>query len=411
MPTKRITQLFLDRVTLPQTGRVSYHDKSGLILRVSASEAKSWSVTYRVGGKKFRETLGTVAQIPNVAEARRRALASREQAEAGINPVVARRRATELANANTFGAAAERWLDEGKARNGDKWKPKTAQEWRRIFAHDVLPRWGARPLGEIKKADVLELLHDKAAGRERARKDGFGGAAVQAGKMLSRLNTFFEWCVRTERLVSNPAANMLKPAREAERDRWLNDAEIRAFWSAAGTLEARFCGLVRLMLLTGQRRSEVGGICKAELDFENQRWTIPGRRTKNGKEHIVHLSALALEVIGEIPVSDLATGRIPGSSSFGRAKKRLDAEMGSDIPPWVLHDLRRTATTVMAEIGVAPHVADKVLNHTSGTIRGVARVYNRSLYIKERKDALEALGRYVENLIRPTPSNVVPIRA
>jgi integrase len=155
-------------------------------------------------------------------------------------------------------------------------------------------------------------------------------------------------------------------------------------------------------------------------------WEIPGSRSKNGKPHTVHLSALALEIIEavrQIKGQDLlfsGNGKTP-VSGFSSAKTRLDRHMlralqevheDAQLAPWVLHDLRRTATTGMARIGIAPHVADRVLNHQAGTIRGVAAVYNRFEYLYERKAALQAWGRFVESFVRPAPSNnVVPLVA
>ena len=250
--------------------------------------------------------------------------------------------------------------------------------------------------------------------RERKRKGATGGAAVQAGKMLTRLRTFFGWAAANDFVTADPTAGVRRPAKEAQRDRVLDDDEIVAFWTTAGKLGNPFSHLFRLMLLTAQRESEVAGMCWLELDLGGQTWTIPGSRAKNGKPHIVHLSELAVEVIEAVPRvvgQDLlfsGSGKTP-VSGFSRAKGRLDASMDVDAP-WVLHDLRRTATTGMARLGIAPHVADKVLNHTAGTIRGVAAVYNRFEYLDERKTALDAWGHYIERLIGRDPQNVVPIR-
>lgn len=210
MPKRAITQLFLDRITPPKTGRVSYHDthQPGLALRVSASGQKTWSVVYWVGGRQVRETLGTVVEIPNVAAARARALASQTSARAGINPVAERRVATERAAANTLAGAV------------------------------VLPRWGDRPLVGIAKADVLELLNDKAGTRERRRKGATEGAAVQANRVLTRLRTFFGWAMANDLIAADPTAGVRKPAKEKARDRVLSDDEIRAFWAATETLDA-----------------------------------------------------------------------------------------------------------------------------------------------------------------------------
>ena len=165
------------------------------------------------------------------------------------------------------------------------------------------------------------------------------------------------------------------------------------------------------MLLTAQRESEVAGMRWSELDLEGRVWIIPGARAKNNKLHIVHLNALAIEVLDQVPRivdQDLVfsgNGRTP-VSGFSSAKGRLDAAMG--VTDWVLHDLRRTATTGLAQLGIAPHVADRVLNHTAGTIRGVAATYNRFQYLEERKAALDDWGRQVEQLVHGKPDNVVP---
>jgi len=424
MPTIRLTQLAVDKLAPPSIGRTVYWDRHlpGFGIRVTANGAKSWVAMYRVNGKAVMETIGTVARIPRVDEARHAARASMEKAAAGNNPVVEKRVEAVRAATNTTATAVARYLDHCDR----TLKPKTAKEWRRIFEHDVLPRWGERALSEITKGDVLELVNDKAAKRERKRQRMTGGAAVQAGKMLTRLRTFFGWAVANDLVPADPAAGVRRPAKEAQRDRVLDDDELRAFWTAAGGLGNPFEPLFRLLLLTAQRESEVAGMRWSEIDLVNKTWTIPAGRAKNGKPHIVHLSALSVEVIEavlNIAGQDLlfsGTGTRP-VSGFSAAKRRLDKRMvdalreeagnASELLPWVLHDLRRTATTGMARLGIAPHVVDKVLNHTAGTIRGVAAVYNRFEYLAERKTALEGWGRFVESLVRLAPSNVVQISA
>jgi integrase len=302
-------------------------------------------------------------------------------------------------------------------------KPKTAREWRRIYEHDVLPRWGERQIAEITKTDVLELVNDKAAKRERKRQGLTDGAAVQAGKMLTRLRTFFGWAAANDLVTADPTAGVRRPAKEASRDRVLRDDEIAAFWIATERFGHPFGPLLRLLLLTAQRESEVAGLQWPEIEGET--WTIPGNRAKNGKPHIVPLCALAVETIEAVPhiagqsLLFSHTGITP-VSGWSKVKQRLDVlmlvalrEAASDdakLEPWVLHDLRRTATTGMARLGIAPHVADRVLNHTAGTIRGVTAIYNRFEYLDERRAALEAWGREVERLIGRAPPNVVRLR-
>lgn len=428
MPKRAITQLFLERITPPRADaqgaprRVEYFDthQPGLALRLSSTGARSWVVMYRVNGKLVRETLGTLAAIPHVAEARRRALASQEAARGGVNPVAARQAAQVRAAANTVAAAVERWLDHC-ARN---LRPSTVRGYRQLFDHDILPRWATRPLASIAKGDVLVLLDDKAGRRERTRKALTEGAGVQANRLLTRLRTFFGWAVANDLCTADPTAGVRKPAREAARDRVLSDDELRALWAAtAGTGAPRsdavaWGALFRLLLLTAQREGEVAGMRWSEIDLETKEWTIPAARSKNGKPHTVHLSAIATEALETVPRvegRDLVfsgNGTTP-ASGFSRAKRQLDgamaAALGAPAADWTFHDLRRTAATGMARLGIAPHVADRVLNHTQGTIRGVAAIYNRFEYIDERRAALEAWGRFVEGLVRPTPSNIVPL--
>ncbi len=451
MPTIRLTQIVVDRLSAPADGRAIYWDRHlpGFGMRITMKGAKSWVAMYRVNGKTVLETIGTLAKVPKVDEARKRARDSMEKAAAGENPAAARRTARARAAANTVTLAVERYLDHCD-RN---LKPKTAREWRRIFTHDVLPRWGEWPVSAIGKSDVLELLNDKAARRERRRKGSSEGASVQANRTLTRLRTFCRWCIANDLLAADPTAEVRKPARETPRDRVLSDDEIRAFWQGTETLDrsparrtskpikaplperqrpALFGPLFRLLLLTAQRENEVAGMRWSEIDRDKRVWTIPGARSKNGKPHIVHLSGLALEALDRMPRIDgqdlvfSAGGKNP-ASGFSHAKTRLDRlmlardkerliaarkarEAGQAVlEPFTLHDLRRSATTGMAQLGIAPHIADRILNHQAGTIRGVAAVYNRFEYLEERKAALEAWGRYVEALVRPVPSNVVPL--
>jgi integrase len=156
---------------------------------------------------------------------------------------------------------------------------------------------------------------------------------------------------------------------------------------------------VELLALTAQRREEVARLTWAELDLEKRVWVIPGTRTKNGKPHVVHLSGAALKVIGEQPrVSSFvfASGTRP-FSDFTRVKRALDEQSG--VSGWRLHDLRRTAVSGMARLGTAPHVADKILNHSTGAISGVAAVYQRHEFLDERRTALDCWGGHIEQIM------------
>jgi integrase len=223
------------------------------------------------------------------------------------------------------------------------------------------------------------------------------------------------------RLVpGNPFVAVTVEARETSRDRVLSDAELAEAWNAAGTLGYPFGPFIRLLILTLQRRGEVAGMRWDELAPDLSTWTIPGHRTKNDKAHIVHLAPAARTVLRQVKRTKGAqlvfttTGDTP-ISAFTRARARLaeaidearalSAEAAGTKPPpkrakkpdrgWTLHDLRRTGVTKLAALGIPPYVADRVLNHVQGTIRGVAAVYQRHEFLAERLAAIETWAEFV----------------
>lgn len=420
IPKIALTQRAVDAMRPPASGRVEYFDRMlpGFGLRVAAGGRKSWFVMYRVNGKKVRETIGTLASLPSVADARERARASVRQAQAGIHPVQARR-ATPGRAATTFAAAVDRYLREYVERNT---RSSTMRETHRILEHDAIPRWAEKLISSITRSDVGELI-DEIANR---------GAPVQSNRTLARLKTFFSWALDHDLIETDPSIRVRMRTREVARDRALSDEEIRAFWFACERQGWPFGPLFRLLLLTAQRRDEVAAMEWHELNLQERLWVIPRHRAKNNRAHDVPLSALAMKTIEALPqfpsqqqaACDTARGGslvfttngLRPVSGFSRAKAGVDKHMmvqlraaldkvsedrsSSHSEHWILHDLRRTAATGMARLNVPPHVVDKVLNHTSGTIRGVAAIYNRHAYLGERREALEAWGRYVEHIVQ-----------
>jgi integrase len=408
MPTRKLTDLFVERVKPPARGRVEYYDASfpGLALRVTKSGAKSWCLFYLVKGLHRRLTIGSYPAIkPQMA--RREAQAALDRVREGVDPVDEKRarRDTRPPEADTFGAVATDYLERHLRANR---RPSTYEEARRDLGHDALPKWRNRPIASITRGNVIDLVDGIVA----------RGAGVMANRTLARLRALFNWAVEKERLVASPIGRMKLPTQEEDRDRVLTDDEIRWFWHACEKIGPPFGSLFRLLLLTAQRREEVAAMTWSEVDVDKSVWEIPRDRTKNGRAHEVQLSEAAVAVLRTLQRIDgielvfTTTGETP-VSGFSKAKRRLDAAMlahkGNAIPEWTLHDLRRTATSGMARMNFPPHVCDKILNHVGGTISGVAAVYNKFAYLDERRAALEAWGRYVEGLVTPAPANVITL--
>jgi integrase len=192
----------------------------------------------------------------------------------------------------------------------------------------------------------------------------------------------------------------------------LDDSELAAVWNGAG--DDDFGRIVRLLILTGQRRTEVGGMRWQEIDRTKATWTIPATRAKNGREHTLPLTPLALDIIASAPRivgRDYPFGpRAAGFTSWNRPKQMLDTRLGNQVEAWTLHDLRRSAATRMCDLGVAPHVVEQILNHQSGHRRGVVSVYNKSRYEAEVKAALALWSDHIGALARGGQRKIVAMR-
>jgi integrase len=211
------------------------------------------------------------------------------------------------------------------------------------------------------------------------------------------------------------------PASENSRDRILTDDELRLVWNAADSEGWPFGPILKVMILTGQREGEVAGMRWRELDLEGKLWTLPARRVKNDELHTVPLPDAAVEIIKGLPHIKTSEGFVFASrrgaavTGFSRAKDRIDeattkATQGKPLPAWVLHDLRRTVASGMARLGIQLPVIEKVLNHKSGTFRGIVGVYQRHTYEPEKCAALGAWASHVESVVSGKPrDDIVPI--
>lgn len=412
MPTQRLTNKALENAKPPKTGRSMIWDNvisddsalpGSFGLRITDRGVKSWVAMYRIenprnpGKKKQRMmTLGHYPATP-LAEARELARQALKTAGRGVDPIEAKAaEKSEIASAKTVGEAVDSFIERYAKPHNRSW-PEVA----RVFRVYILPKWEHRPLPSIAPVDVHEILDELID----------AGHPYMANRVLAHVRKFFNWCKGRHWIDETPTEAIKRPAKEEARDRILNKDEIARFWRGCDALGWPFGMLFKLLLVTAQRRDEVAGMKWEDLDLEGQIWTLPKQETKSDRLHVVPLSPMAAEILRALPHTGglvfSTTGRTP-ISGFSRAKRRLD-EL-AELSGWRLHDLRRTAASGMAEIGIAPHVIEKVLNHASGQISGVAAVYNRHAYNREKKDALCAWSNALCDILEPHESNVLPLR-
>jgi integrase len=417
----------------------------GLHLVVQTSGGKSWCLRFRrPDGSPAKLTLGPVdisgKEMPadpvmgaplTLAGARALAAEVHRQRKMGRDVIAdhaaaKHRRRTEVEEgvANTFGALVPQFIDEHARPKTRRWRdtarllglryPKGDGEPEQVRG-GLVQRWADRPVREIDAHDVWSVI-------DEARRLGMPGlerrndrpADSRARAMLSALSKTFGWFAQHRKVEKNPCTGVHRPDAPKARDRVLTKAEIVAFWHACDKAVGEpFGQLLKLLLLTGSRLNEVAGMTRSELSEDGATWSLPGKRTKNGRPYVVPLPPLARDILATLkPITGTAglmfttTGQTP-VSGWSKTKRRLDEEM--KIPPWRLHDLRRTFVTGLADLGVRPDVIELAVNHVSGLRAGIAGVYNRSELLPERRAALERWASHVAGLVSGKPANVVSL--
>jgi integrase len=376
-------------------------------LRVTGNGVKSWIIMFRIDSKQqFRK----IAGYPSVSlsEARSMARGALMSVGQGIDPIKAKAaEKREIAKIKTVSEASEIFIERHVKKKNRSW-----QEVERVFNVYVLPKLGDRALPTVGPGDIHGLLDELID----------AGHPYMANRLFAHTRKFFNWCAERQWINEPPTKNIKQPADEEARDRILGGDEIKLFWLACDDLGWPFGPFLKLLLLTGQRRNEVAGMKWQDIDLDLAVWTLQKEATKSKRQHAVPLSKPVITLIlsgphtGEYVFS--TTGKTP-VSGFSKAKLRLDAIIGEllvgqgddeALPAWRFHDIRRTAASGMAEIGIAPHVIEKVLNHSTGQISGVAAIYNRHEYLREKTEALNAWARAVDQIVQPTENNVVNIK-
>jgi integrase len=429
MAAKRdFTDRFLRSIKPAPTGKRVLHldaQVPGFGLRVTDNSAPgsigSFVLVARYPGSD-NPTARRIGDYPSMSLAQGREIARgwREDIRQGIDPKVKleRQRLEEARQlAQTFAAAFEAYADDrlSQLRSGEAVRSTV----RRL----AYPKWGDRPMKEIRRADVGELI--------RGVKNTTG--PIAANRLLAYVKTFFLWAIDEEIIDDSPAATVKRPVSERDRarDRTLSDAELCAIWRACDELGV-FGRAFQTMLLTGQRRTEVGAMRWSELNLSDKVWTLSKARTKAKRGHEVPLSEAAIAVISETPriagseyVFSTGTHRTGDSteiapvSGWGKAKERLDRavaakmleiadENAAVIHPWHLHDLRRTCATRLGKLGVSRVVISKILNHA---IPGVTSTYDHHSYDLEKKAALDRWATHLAGIVDGTGDNVVSLDA
>ena len=366
----------------PQGGDAVFFDAhpkdrvTGLTLRVRPSGSRTFNFTYRFNGQQKRVRLGSTETM-TLEQARKAARKLRVMLDRDEDPAVAKA-AKRAAQGLTFGKVVDEYITACSS----KLRARSLEST--VFHLKI--HW--QPLHGVALSGI-----SRQAVAARLREITADNGPMAANRSRSTLSALFAWAIGEGLCEANPVAGTNKN-EEKTRERVLTDAELAKIWETVNGGE--YGRIVRLLMLTAQRRQEIGDLRWSEIN--DATISLPSARTKNGMAHDIPLSQLALDILSEqhriIGRDTVFGGGNDGWRGWSSSKATLDANC--DVKGWTLHDLRRTAATRMADLGVLPHVVEAVLNHTSGSKAGVAGVYNRASYAKEKREALELWANHLQ---------------
>ena len=371
----------------------------GLYVRCRKSGSRTFVIQWQQGARWRRSTVGKVGVI-TLDDARQKARKLLVGIGDGIDPIAAKAH-SRAEGAKLFEPLADEYLN-ARAKN---MKPLSLDQCRR----HLKVYW--KPLHRLSVSKIdRQLIATELRIIAKAR------GPVAANRSRSTLSAFFAWLIGEGVCDDNPVMGTNKATTNGDRERTLTDAELVAIWNGAG--EGDYANIVRLLMLTGQRRDEIADLQRTEIvaldDPAKAMIDLPASRTKNSRPHLVPLSAPAISIlrgIAEVEGRALVFGEGQGGfSGFSRAKERLDKLCG--VTGWTLHDLRRTMSTQMHEMGVEPHIVEALLNHVSGHKKGVAGTYNKAGYLSQKRAALDLWAGHLQTIVaQANGANVTRLQA
>ncbi len=374
------------RSLLPKDHQYDVFDElvTGLSVRVSPGGRKSFNYLYRFNGVSRRMTLGAFPTL-QLAVARDLARGAAVEIAKGVDPQKQKMEARSSYAAMLYSAVAHQYIELYAKKETKSWKEAS----RILHRREIADAWRRHTIDSITKSDVAKVI-------DAVREHG-PSAAFHA---FADLRRFFNWCRRRGYVDRSPCDGMETPSKSKPRSRVLSDSELKRIWWAATKMGDPFGPFVQTLILTLQRRREVSGIRGCDVYVEGGYWLQ--RENKSDREHKVFLSSETISVllprITE-PEAYLFKARGVNSpiSGFSKWKKELDELSG--VLDWRLHDLRRTSTTRMSILGVPIHVCELILNHQSRELAGIAGVYNRNKFEEQQRDALDAWGNFIAELV------------
>ncbi len=381
----KFTKVTIDQIPVTEKRQLIYEENGkGLAVRVTPAGTKTFVHVYRFEGKLKFYTIGKTTDV-SLKDARKISNEVRNKALEGKDPSLEKQLAKiNSINDPTFESLANEYIEKYAKKHKKTWKKD-----QQMLKADVLPKWKKRKASSIKRREVVLLLEEIV---DR-------GAPIAANRTFALIRRIYNFAIERDIIQHTPCVGVKMPSKENKRDRVLNEQEIRSIWHGLdnATMSPEVKILLKLMLVTGQRKGEWAKARWEEINFKTNWWVIPAINSKNGVTHTVYLSPLALELLTELrALNPKSEWLFPSPKGVGhitlecipRAISR-NTKVFEGVGSWVAHDLRRTAATHMSAMGVSRFILQKILNHTDSS---VTAVYDRHSYDDEKTESLILWG-------------------